>query len=179
MRMTSLGWPALAVSVAALVVAGTAAAAVTCGGDASLAAARSATAKFHTLDKANEDGYTTKVVDKDGISCIAEPGQGGMGVHYLNQALLDASVAAGKPELVVYEPRGNGKPRLVALEYLAIKSVWDASHSAPPSLFRQAFMVTPAGNRYGLPAFYSLHAWIWKHNPSGMFAMWNPNVGCP
>ena len=41
----------------------------------------------------------------------------------------------------------------------------------------------PAGeedqsNRFGLPAFYSLHAWIWKHNPSGTFSMWNPNVSC-
>lgn len=24
-----------------------------------------------------------------------------------------------------------------------------------------------------------LHAWIWKHNPSGTFAEWNPNVRCP
>ena len=38
---------------------------------------------------------------------------------------------------------------------------------------------SPAGNRFGLPAFYSLHAWIWKHNPAGMFEMWNPNVTCP
>jgi len=31
---------------------------------------------------------------------------------------------------------------------------------------------------HGLPAFYSLHAWIWKHNPAGDFAMWNPDVTC-
>ena len=42
------------------------------------------------------------------------------------------------------------------------------------------FMLTDApGNRYGLPAFYSLHAWIWKHNPAGPFEMWNPDVHCP
>jgi hypothetical protein len=47
-------------------------------------------------------------------------------------------------------------------------------------LFDQEFMVTPHPNRFGLPAFYSLHAWIWKHNPAedGMFAMWNPDVSC-
>jgi hypothetical protein len=39
-------------------------------------------------------------------------------------------------------------------------------------------MLTPDGNRFGLPAFYSLHAWVWKHNPAGTFAMWNPNVTC-
>ena len=45
-------------------------------------------------------------------------------------------------------------------------------------LFGQMFMLTPAGNRYGLPAFYSLHVWVWMHNPSGMFSMWNPSVHC-
>lgn len=39
-------------------------------------------------------------------------------------------------------------------------------------------MLTSAENRYGLPAFYSLHAWVWKANPSGDFAMWNPEVSC-
>jgi hypothetical protein len=53
-----------------------------------------------------------------------------------------------------------------------------ATHSSPPSLFGQTFNFTPAPNRYGLPAFYSLHAWIWKNNPEGMFAMWNPDISC-
>jgi hypothetical protein len=35
-----------------------------------------------------------------------------------------------------------------------------------------------APNRYGLPAFYELHVWAWKTNPSGMFADWNPRVSC-
>ena len=32
---------------------------------------------------------------------------------------------------------------------------------------------------YRLPAFYSLHAWIWYANPSGMFTMWNPAGALP
>ena len=40
------------------------------------------------------------------------------------------------------------------------------------------FNFTAAGNRFGLPDFYSLHVWVWKHNPAGMFNMWNPNVHC-
>jgi len=24
-----------------------------------------------------------------------------------------------------------------------------------------------------------LHVWIWRENPSGMFADWNPTVHCP
>jgi hypothetical protein len=40
-------------------------------------------------------------------------------------------------------------------------------------------MLTQAGNRYGLPAFYSMHAWVWERNPRGPLSMWNPNVSCP
>ena len=39
-------------------------------------------------------------------------------------------------------------------------------------------MLTAADNRFGLPAYYSLHAWIWLDNPAGMFNMWNPGVSC-
>jgi hypothetical protein len=66
----------------------------------------------------------------------------------------------------------------VAVEYVVIQGPWDAAHSAPPALFGQKFMTTEAGNRYGLPAFYSLHAWIWKDNPTGIYSMWNPTVSC-
>jgi len=26
---------------------------------------------------------------------------------------------------------------------------------------------------------WSIHMWIWKENPSGLFADWNPRVQCP
>ena len=29
-----------------------------------------------------------------------------------------------------------------------------------------------------MPRHYDLHVWVWHHNPSGMFSMWNPNVSC-
>ena len=35
-----------------------------------------------------------------------------------------------------------------------------------------------AGNRYGLPGVYELHAWLWQHNPAGMFEDFNPRVTC-
>jgi hypothetical protein len=55
--------------------------------------------------------------------------------------------------------------------------VWEHSH-ARPSLFGKQFDVVGSPNRYGLPAFYALHAWIWKPNPSGILNAWNPNVAC-
>jgi hypothetical protein len=30
----------------------------------------------------------------------------------------------------------------------------------------------------GQPPHYDLHVWIWQANPSGMFAVFNPNVKC-
>ena len=56
---------------------------------------------------------------------------------------------------------------------------WQAAgHGSPPSLFGRTFDFTPSPNRYGLPPFYSLHAWIWKPNPSGLLFAWNPRVSC-
>jgi len=105
-------------------------------------------------------------------------GAGAMGVHYVKNALVgDGVLDVSTPEALVYAP-GPGRERLAAVEYVVLKSAWDAKHTSRPSLFGHTFNFTPAGNRFGLPAFYSLHAWIWKHNPAGRFAMWNPQVSC-
>jgi hypothetical protein len=96
-----------------------------------------------------------------------------MGVHMVNLDLvLDPAINADEPEVLVYEPRNDGTLKLVALEYVVSQA-----DSARPSLFGKQFDIVGASNRYGLPAFYALHAWIWKPNPSGMNA-WNPNVEC-
>ena len=138
--------------------------------------AKSATARFHDLNKAKAAGYTVQVFDAAGITCIAQPGQGAMGIHMLKPSLLDGTIDAETPELLVYEPRNDGTLKLVALEYLVFVGDWKGS--SPPSLFGRQFDLVPAGNRYGLPPFYALHAWIWKPNPSGILNAWNPRVSC-
>jgi len=65
----------------------------------------------------------------------------------------------------------DGKLTLIAVEYI--------THKGPASLEGHLFNFTGAPNRYGLPPFYELHAWIWKHNPRGTFDDWNPRVHCP
>ena len=146
-----------------------------------LAKVRAATARYHTLTVAKQHQYAL-LTDAAGIACIANPGVGTMGVHFVNGNLVAAANAgdidATRPQALVYEPEEHGQMRLVAVEYVVFQQQWDATHSAPPMLFGQQFMLTPDGNRFGLPAFYSLHAWIWKVNPDGMFAMWNPRVDC-
>jgi hypothetical protein len=152
--------------------------AVACRGD-SLNSVRKATARYLHLTKAVGHGYGV-LTDAAGIACIDNPGVGGMGIHYANSALIgDPNENARTPELLVYEPQKNGRLRLVAVEYVVFESDWKAAgHKKAPSLFGRRFELTPAGNRYGLPPFYELHAWIWKHNPRGMFDDWNPRVTC-
>jgi hypothetical protein len=153
--------------------------------------ARSATAKYHSLTVAKKAGYSI-LADTAGITCIADPQMGGaMGVHYVKSDLVkDPAIAATEPEALVYAPDRHGQLRLAALEYVVIKANWDANQvppasyvgsrdaQAPPMLFGHTFNFTDAPNRYGLPPFYSLHAWIWKQNPAGTFQMWNPSVHC-
>jgi hypothetical protein len=144
-----------------------------------LSGARAGTAPYHNLNTAIADGYAL-FTDKDGIACIDKPSEGGMGIHYVKGALVgDPAENAATPEALVYEPQANGRLRLVAVEYVVLQSDWEAAgNTAPPSLFGQQFTLVGSGNRYGLPPFYELHAWIWNHNPSGMFNDWNPRVSC-
>ena len=137
---------------------------------------KNSTARFHDIDQAMEAGYTVKVIDQAGLQCIAQPGEGAMGIHMLNPALLDGTIDADEPELLVYERRNDGSMKLVALEYLVFQSAWTGG--GKPSLFGQDFDEIKAGNRYGIPPSWALHAWIWKPNPSGMLYAWNPRVDC-
>lgn len=186
-RGRRLGWvAAMGLPILALMLTVGTALAVS-GGQSSLARARAATAAFHTLSSAQAAGYTVEVADQAGITCIEDPGMSGtMGVHYLNPQLapelgdptVAGSIDAATPEILVYEPGSGGKLRLVALEYLVLRANWDSHHTERPSLFGRQFDLTLAGNRYGLPDFYSLHAWIWRPNPVDVFAPFNPRVSC-
>ena len=144
-----------------------------------LQAIRAATAKYHNIATALADGYVP-FVDINGVSCIAEPGMGGMGVHFVNPALIqDPAINPEQPEALVYAPDRDGTLRLAALEYLVDKLAWTSTHSAPPALFPgNPFDETDAPNRFGLADFYSQHVWAWKRNPAGSLAMWNPHVHC-
>ena len=179
--MTRLLIKVLAV-VAGLAVLGVsvAASAANNGPDRKVAAMRAATVQFHSIKAAEAAGYVP-FQDINGISCIDMPGMGGMGVHYVNPTLINnPSIDAKRPEALVYAPGADGKLHLAALEYLVVKSAWDGLHANSPQLFAtQHFDETAAPNRFGLPDFYSQHVWVWKSNPAGLLAMWNPNVHCP
>lgn len=134
---------------------------------------RGATAPYHQVANAQAAGYAKF------LGCIDEPGKGGMGIHFVNGDFVgDTVLDPQRPEALVYEPGENGQLKLVALEYIVFQAAWDAQSSTPPMLFGQTFNLVGSPNRYGLPAFYELHVWAWKNNPSGMFYEWNPDVSC-
>ena len=131
-----------------------------------LAELRAAKAAFHDIDVARAAGYTARLTD-----CLSDPAQGGMGFHYADGARLDATVERLRPEALLYEPQRNGKLRLVAVEYIVPYSAW--TRAEPPSLHGLSFHPNPGFK------VWMLHAWIWRNNPSGTFADWNPKVTCP
>ena len=98
------------------------------------ASARSATAKYHSLTVAKKAGYSI-LADTAGITCIAEPGMGAIGVHYVKDDLVnDPAIDAKEPEALVYAPDGHGGLQLAALEYVVIQGDWNA-HQIPPASF--------------------------------------------
>jgi hypothetical protein len=141
---------------------------------------KDATRDFKSVATAEAAGYG-EFKDAAGIACIEHHHDGGMGVHYVNgKRVGDAKIGLHKPEALVYEPRPGGGLRLAALEYIVFKKAWRGEHpTGKPRLQGQVFTLVPAGNRYGIPAFYELHLWAWKDNPAGLFADYNPEVSCP
>ena len=134
---------------------------------------RNATRKYRDVSQAIADGYQLQ------FGCVTGSHEGAMGLHFVNFDLVgDPALDASRPELLVYEPLPYGKVRLAAVDYLVFKDAWDAANTATPQLMGQLFHLFDSPNRYGLPSFYTLHVWAWKHNPSGTFANWNPDVSC-
>lgn len=134
------------------------------------ATAMLATAGFQDLPTAEAAGYTSSL---DALGCFQDASQGGMGLHYINEGLLDAALDPRQPEALVYELGADGEPvGLVAHEYIVPVDAWTSAE--PPRLFGVPLHQHPV-----LP-LWVLHTWLWKDNPGGVFADWNPAVRmCP
>ena len=135
---------------------------------------RAATAPLANLDVAMAAGYG-KVK-----GCAQKPGVGAMGQHYVKGDLVgDPALIPLRPEALVFEPRGDGSYRLVAVEYIVLKADWEKANGATvPRLYDKPLKLVTAPNAYELPDFYQIHLWLWKSNPAGLFADWNPRVSC-
>jgi hypothetical protein len=130
-----------------------------------LAGLRQATVQFHDFNAAAPAGWAENV-----LGCMEEEGVGGMGRHYINFDVMgELEPQEFMPELLVYEPQKNGRLRLVAVEYAVPIAAWGP---VAPVLHGIEY------HRNDALGLWVLHAWIWKNNPDGMFANWNPNVTC-
>ena len=139
-----------------------------------LAKVRAATAKYHSLARAQADGYSV-----ENEPCVASP-DGTMGIHAVNGPLIgDPAIDPLRPELLLYVPGPNGKLRLVGVEYFKVDADQNLTTDGDrPSAFGVPFDGPMEGHAPGMPIHYDLHVWIWHHNPSGMFPMWNPKLAC-
>ena len=134
---------------------------------------RDSTERFKDVAVAVKEGYTLQ------FGCVSGSDSGAMGLHYVNGDLVNSGVLdATHPQIVIYEAMPNGKLKLIGADYLLIADAWNAKHTGPPELMGQLFHLFETPNRFGLPAFYTLHVWAWKDNPNGAFVNWHPNVSC-
>lgn len=160
--------------------------AASAGGPSELQRVHAATARFQSVGQAERAGYT-ELRDAAGTACI-DSAEGGMGIHYLNAQLLDAEVDPETPEALVYAPRDNGSLELVAVEYLVFEEaltgnpdeeILNPQDMRIPDLFGTEMVRVDDDNRYGVPAFFERHLWLYEDNPAGLLADYNPEVSCP
>jgi hypothetical protein len=171
--------PVVAVTVVATAFGG--------GGNSEVSSLKQATAKYHDIETAKDAGYITELPQVEappygGGTCIVDvsaPIDGAMGIHMVDTrdpavgGRLDGTLVASEPEALLYERRNDGTLKLTGVEYIV-------AGGARPSLFGQLFDQTDLV-RYGAPPetyVWTLHAWVWKPNPGGMFAQWNDRVSC-
>ena len=143
------------------------------GADTLLAIVRQSTARFKDVTVAEAAGYALQ------FGCVSGDDSGAMGLHYINADILNSGVLdPTRPQIVIYEPTPGGGRNLIGADFLVFADAWDASHAGPPQLLGQLFHLFPSPNRFGLPAFYTLHVWAWKDNPTGAFVNWHSDVSC-
>jgi hypothetical protein len=134
---------------------------------------RESTERFKNVSVAMAEGYALQ------FGCVSGSDAGAMGLHYVNANLVGGGVLdPTRPQIVIYEPMPDGSLKLIGADYLVIADQWNQSHPGPPEMMGQFFHLFDAPNRFGLPAFYTLHVWAWKDNPNGAFVNWHPNVSC-
>lgn len=137
-----------------------------------LAQVRAATAGYHDVATAEADGFVPA------SPCVSNPaGPGAMGVHYVDMARLATGFEPTRPEVLIYEPQDDGRMRLVGVEYVVLDADDDPAADERP--------VFPGGIGFHAPhagpgpVAYTLHAYVWKHNPAGLFVDYNPRNSCP
>ena len=124
-----------------------------------------ATARYHNLDAAIADGFVFL------HDCETRPEEGPAGTVYVHLGrLLDGVIDPASPDALLYEPRRNGRPKLVGVELAVPYALW--TQQEPPTLLGATFQTE---DEFGV---FGLHVWVWRDNPEGLFAESNPRINC-
>ena len=130
--------------------------------DGAIATLQRVTARYHNLQAALDDDFVLL------HPCEARGDEGPVGTVYINMArLMDGVIDPESPDGLVYEPAKDGALRLVAVEFAVANTGQN-----PPTFLGATFQ---REDEFGV---YALHAWVWRHNPEGLFAETNPRVSC-
>lgn len=161
---------------------------------------RAATERFRDVKVALAEGYVADPMDECvTAAAVGYPShEGAMGIHYVRMDLLGINgppnprVAGtstytdfNKPSVLIYEPEADGSLKLVAVENLVFTKAWEAAGNKK----RPSFHGTPYNYMADDPAtkideghmfepHYDLHVWLYRENPAGVFAQFNPDVSC-
>jgi hypothetical protein len=127
---------------------------------------RAATARFVSLDSAVSAGYPRTVAQ-----CLHHAEHGAMGFHHMNRDFLDRTLEISRPEILLYERQAPDKYALTGVEYIVPYRAWPRD-SVPPVIMGLDLKRSDELN------LWYLHMWVWKENPAGLFADWNPTVRC-
>ena len=165
-----------------------------------LTAVRAATARFRDVRVAVAEGYVRDPMNLcDTAEMMGRPAAyGAMGVHYFRPDLLGITGPPNPrvsgsgthtdfttPAILIYEPKRDGSLALVAVENLVFKTAWAAAgHAAPPSFQGVPYddmaddPATPIDEAHLFEPHYDRHVWLYRDNPRGLYAQFNPAVSC-
>jgi hypothetical protein len=165
-----------------------------CANDApTLDEVRAATSRYQDVEVALAEGYVRDPMDVCETSYYlgSMTDDGTMGIHFFRPDLLGVGEDETRhdvegthadflrPAMLVYEPQPDSILELVAVANMIDARAWsDAGHREPPMFGDVPFDFHPANGGAGFAAYYDLHVWLYRDNPSGMFAPYNPRVSC-
>jgi hypothetical protein len=169
-------------------------------GEPTLTEVRKATDRYRDVTVALAEGYVRDPFDLcDTAEMLGRPAAlGAMGVHYVRPDLLGITAppsprvnGAGthtdfrQPGILIYEPQKDGSLELVAVENLVFARAWrDSGHSSPPTFHGVPYdemtddPATQADEAHMFAPHFDRHVWIYRANPNGVFAPFNPAVTC-
>jgi hypothetical protein len=169
-------------------------------GEPSLAEVWAATERFRDVNVALAEGYVRDPLNLcETAEMMGRPAElGAMGIHFAREDLLGITSPPNPrvdgtgthtdfltPAILIYEPQSDGSLELVAVENLVFAEAWKmAGHDAPPSFHGVTYdtMVddpaTEVDEAHLFEPHHDRHVWIYRENPNGVFAPFNPAVTC-